>query len=248
MKGLIAWFARNHVVANLLLVVIAVSGAMALGPLKREVFPEMTLDVITIGMEYRGAAPEEVEEAICIRIEEAVQAIEGVKNISSTANEGYGQVTVELVGGYDLTAALDDVKSAVDEINTFPDDAEKPVIRDVEAPNAVINVSISGQTDLATLKRLGVRVRDDLAALPGISQVSLLSAPDYEISIDVSEEALKRWGLTFDEIAGAVRRFSVDLPGGSVKAETGEILLRTDGQAYTGEEYERLPLRKYAAI
>ena len=244
MKGLISWFARNSVVANLLLVVIGVSGAITLGPLKREVFPELTLDMITVDMEYRGAAPEEVEEAICIRIEEAVQAIEGIKQITSTANEGRGQVTIELISGYDSRRALDDVKSAVDEINTFPDDAEKPIIRDIEARNPVINVSIAGETDLATLKKLGVRVRDDLAVLPEISQVSLLSTPAYEISIEVSEEALKRWGLTFDEIAGAVRRFSVDLPGGSVKAETGEILLRADGQAYTGEEYEQLPLRR----
>ncbi len=242
MKGAIAWFARNSVVANLLLVVIVAAGAMATGQVKREIFPEISLDRITIEVEYRGAAPQEVEEAICIRVEEAVQAIEGIKEITSTAVEGRGTVNLELITGYEANEVLDDVKAAVDAINTFPDDAERPVVRDLDAVNAVINVTISGQTDLATLKQLGVRVRDGLAALEEISQVQLLSTPAYEISIEVSEDALRRWGLSFDDIAAAVRRFSVDLPGGSVRTDTGQIMLRTDGQAYRGEEFERLPL------
>ncbi len=242
MKALITWFARNHVVANLLLFVIIASGIFTLGTLKMEVFPEFSLDTVSVTAEYRGAAPEEVEEAICLRIEEAIQGLEGIKEIRSTAQQGQGSVTIEIHLGYDVRSLMEDIKTQVDAIDTFPDDVEKPIVQELSAPFQVINVSVSADTDLLTLKQLGVRVREEIKALPEVSHAELLSAPPYEISIEVSEEALRRWGLTFDRVANAVRRFSVDLPGGSVKTRTGEVLLRTNGQAYTGEEFERLPL------
>ena len=242
MKGLIAWFARNNVVANLLLFVIVAAGAITLIDLKKEVFPEFSLDTVTITMDYRGAAPEEVEEAICVRIEEAIQGLVGIKKMTATAREGSASIVVEVLADQDVRRVLEDIKSRVDAINTFPEDAERPVIQQMTSRFQVINISISGDTDLATLKRLGERTRDEITALPEISQASLLSTPPYEVSIEVSEEALRRWGLTFDQIANAVRRFSIDLPGGSVKTATGEILLRTKGQAYTGREFERLLL------
>ena len=242
MKGLIAWFARNSVVANLLLFVIFGGGAVTLTDLKQEVFPEFSLDTISVQMDYRGAAPEEVEEAVCLRIEEALQGLDGIKRMTSTAREGSGSVLIEALSEYSVRRVLDDVKTRVDAIDTFPEEAEKPVIQEVTSRFQVINVAISGDADLGTLKRLGERTRDEVIGLPAISQADLLNAPPYEISIEVSEEALRRWGLTFDEIANAVRRFSVDLPGGSVKTGNGEILLRTEGQAYTGLEYERLTL------
>ncbi len=242
MNGLIAWFARNHVVANLVMFVIAAAGTITLGDLKKEVFPEFSLDTVTVDVEYRGAAPEEVEEAVCVRIEEAVQGIDGIKKITSTAREGRGSVRIEIMPEYDVRKSLEDIKARVDAIDTFPEEAERPVTQELTSRYQVINISISGDADLLTLKRLGERVRDDLTALPEVSQAELSNAPPYEISIEVSEEALRRWGLTFDAVAAAVRRSSVDLPGGSVETETGEILLRTKGQAYTGLEYEKLPL------
>ena len=242
MKGLISWFARNSVVANLLLFVIAFGGFLTLSDLKQEVFPEIDLETIIISADYRGAAPEEVEEAVCLRIEEAIQAIEGIKKITSTANEGAGRVTAEVSLGYDVRAVLDEIKTQVDAIDTFPDEVEMPIVQEVDTRYQVINVSISADADLAILTKLGERTRDELVNLPEITHADLLSVPPYEISIEVSEEALRRWGLTFDQIAAAVQRFSVDLPGGSVKTDSGEILLRTNGQAYTGEEYARLLL------
>ena len=242
MKGLISWFARNSVVANLLLVLLVAGGLITLGSLKQEVFPEISLDTVTVSAEYRGAAPQEVEEAICLRVEEAIQGIEGIKRITSTAAEGSGSVSIEISLGYDVRQLLEEIKAEVDAIDTFPVEVEKPAVQEVRSRFQVINISIAADSDLATLKKLGERTRDDITALPEISHADLLNAPPYEISIEVSEEALRRWDLTFDEIARAVRRFSVDLPGGAVKTSTGEILLRTNGQAYTGEEYERLPL------
>ena len=242
MKSAIAWFARNSVAANLLLLVIVAGGLVTLPAIKREVFPEIDLDIVSVAVVYPGATPEEVEEAICVRIEEALQGLDGVKKISSSAAEGAGAVSVELLPGTDAGEALDDVKVRVDAIDTFPEEAEKPVIQKVILRNPVIDVAVYGNVDEHTLKRLGQRVRDEIAALPGITQADLESARPYEISIEVAERALRRHGLTFAQLADAVRRGSLDMPGGSVKTEGGEVLLRTKGQAYRGREFERIPL------
>ncbi|MEX2300333.1 MAG: efflux RND transporter permease subunit [Bryobacterales bacterium] len=242
MQGLTSWFARNGVVANLLMILIIAVGLMTTMSLRLEVFPEISVDIITVSVEYRGAAPEEVEEGVCVRVEEAVQDLDGIKKLTSSASEGMGTVTIEVETGYDTREVLDDVKSRVDAIDTFPEETEKPVIQELTNRFQVINVSIAGDADELTLKRLGEQVRDELTLLPEITQVELKNARPYEISIEVSEEALRRHGLTFDAVAQAVRSSSLDLPGGSVKTASGEILLRTKGQAYRGPEFERLTL------
>jgi len=238
----IVWFARNGVAANLLMAMIIAGGILTLFNLKVEVFPEFSLDLITVSVQYLGAAPEEVEEGVCVRVEEAIQGMDGVKEITSTASEGLGVVVIELDLGADVRRVLDDVKSRVDAIDTFPELTEKPVIREITNRRQVVFVAVAGETDEGTLKVLAEQVRDDIALLPGITQVDLAIARPYEISIEVSETTLRRHGLTFDFVANAVRRSSLDLPGGSVKTEGGEILLRTKGQAYRGPEFERLVL------
>ena len=243
MNGLIAWFAKNKVVANLLMVTILVAGMFSLSNIKMEVFPEFSSDMVSVSVLFLGASPEEVEEGICIRIEEAVQDLEGIKKITATASEGIGTVNIEIKTGYDVRKILDDVKSRVDGISTFPAETEKPVIQEVLNRRQVINVAISGDADEKTLKRIGEKVRDDITNLPEVSQVELSVARPYEISIEISEEALRRYQLTFDEVANAVRISSLDLPGGSIKTEGGEISLRTKGQAYVGSEFENIILR-----
>ncbi|HIC57840.1 MAG TPA: efflux RND transporter permease subunit, partial [Acidobacteria bacterium] len=242
MKSIIEWMARNSVAANLLMILIAVSGFIAITTVTEEVFPEIELDRIRISVPYLGAAPEEVEEAVVIRIEEAIQGLDGIKEIQSTASEGSASVMIELELGADSRKVVDDVKSNVDAISTFPLETEKPIITELTARNQVTDIAISGQVDIFTLKTVAEQVRDELSTLPEITQVDLVSAPPYEISIEVSEVALRRHGMTFDQVADAVRRSSLDLPGGSVKTSSGEILLRTIGQAYRGEEYEELVL------
>ncbi len=240
MNGLINWFARNPVAANLLMVMLIVSGAFATFSVTQEVFPEFSLDMVTIEVPYLGAAPQEVETAVCVRIEEAIQGIDGIKQITSTASEGMGMVQVELELGADARKVVDDIKSNVDAITTFPIETEKPIIRELTTRQRVVDVAVSGAADELTLKRVAERVRDDLTAIPAITQAEVTGARPYEISIEVSETALRRHGLKFDDVADAVRRSSLDLPGGSVRAESGEILLRTIGQAYVREDYERL--------
>ncbi len=242
MNSIIDWFAHNSVAANLLMIFLVVSGVFAGVTVKQEVFPEFSLDMVTIEVPYLGAAPEEVESAVAVRVEEAIQGVDGIKEITSTSSEGMASVQVELELGADPRKVVDDIKSSVDAITTFPTEAEKPIIRELTTRQQVVDVAVSGAADELTLKRIAERVRDDLAALPEITQVEVTGARPYEVSIEVSEVALRRHQLQFDDVADAVRRSSLDLPGGSVRAESGEILLRTIGQAYRGEEYANLTL------
>ena len=243
MKTLIAWWAQNRVAANILLVVIMAGGLLSIPILKKEIFPDFATDMITVSVEYLGAAPEEVEESICIRIEEEIYDLDGIKRLVCAANEGVGVVTVQLVPGTDDRKLLDDIKTRVDAIDTFPEETEKPVIQQLLMRQQVINVAIAGDADEAVLKRLGEQVRDELSALPELTQVDLVSVRPDEISIEVSEDTLRRYEIVFDEVVRAVRLSSIDLPGGSIKTEGGEILLRTKGQAYRGEEFEQVVLR-----
>ncbi len=243
MKGAIDWFARNAVAANLLMVFIMAAGALSISSLKTEVFPDISTDIVTVSVPYPGATPAEVEESICTRIEESVQGISGIDRVSSTAVEDAGSVLIELVPEIDASRALDEIKAAVDAISTFPEDAEAPLVQALQKTNQVINVAISGRAEEGALKRLGEQVRDEIAALPGITLVELTNTRAYEISVEVSEDALRRYGATFDEVAAALRRSSLDLPGGSVKTEGGEILVRTQGQAYSGDQFADLVVR-----
>ncbi len=242
MRAIVAWFANNRVAANLLMAVIVGAGLLALSDIREEVVPELDPEMISVMVPYLGAAPEEVEEGVCALIEEAVASLTGVKKITSTAAEGVGTVLIEVLEGIEPRELLDDVKNRVDAIETFPEETEEPIVQHQLVKRQAINVAVSGQVDEKTLKKIGERIRDDLAALQGISQVELTTARPYEISIEVSETALRRHGLTFDRVADAVRRSSLDLPGGSVRTSGGEILLRGKGQAYLGEEFESLIL------
>jgi len=238
----IEWFAKNHVAANLLMVILMVGGLLMLPSIKQEVFPEFSTDMITVSVLYLGAAPEEVEEGVCVRIEEQIQGINGIKKLTSKASEGVGAVTIEVMESADMRTVLDEVKARVDAIETFPEQIESPVIQEMLVRRQVINVAVSGPADERTLKVLGEQIRDEISALEGITQVELANARPYEVSVEVSERALRRYGLTLDDVATAVRRSSLDLPGGSIRAVSGEILLRTKGQAYRGQEFEDLVL------
>lgn len=243
MKGVIAWFAHNHVAANLLLGLIVLSGLVAVVNMPQKSFPDLDIPVIAITVPYLGAAPEEVEQGVCIRIEEELEGVEGVKEIRSNAKEGVCSISVELFEDTDTGKALDDVKNRVDAIDTFPVETEKPIVNLVSIVRAVLDIAVTGPSDERTLKVIGQQVRDDIAKLPGVTQVELRNTRPYEVSIEVSESSLRRNGLSFDDVADAVRSRSLDLPGGSIKTIGGEILLRTKGQAYWGREFEQLVLR-----
>nr|VFJ54697.1 MAG: Multidrug efflux pump subunit AcrB [Candidatus Kentron sp. DK] len=235
---MIAWFVRNSVAANLLMGLILVLGVQALfSRLPLEVFPDIDLDIITVSVLLRGATPVEVEEGIVIRIEEAISDLDGIKRLLSSAAEGRAEIRIEIERGTDPRALLDDIKTRVDAIDTFPADAERPVYTIPQRRLGVISVVISADLPEGRLRELGERVRDDLRTLPGAGYVTLLGARPFEIAIAVSGHTLERFGLGFDDIVEAVQNASRDYPAGSLKSSRGEILLRTRGQAYTGAEF-----------
>ena len=237
MSHVIAWFIRNPVASNLLMVILLAGGLMALPTIRQEEFPSVDVDVVRIAVEYPGAAPEETEESLCVRIEEEVESVPGIDRLSSLAVEGVCIVSVELVAEADIDDAFVEIQNRVDAIDTFPENAERPTISKLIIRQPVLKIALSGDTDEMTLKRLGQRSRDELALLPGVSQVTLDYTRPFEISVEVSEETLRRHGLTLQDVANAIRASSLDLPGGSVKTRAGEILLRSVGQAYRGTEF-----------
>jgi multidrug efflux pump subunit AcrB len=242
MNGAIAWFVENPVAANFAMLVIVVSGLVAIPNLTEELIPKIELEAVSVSTIYPGASPEEVEASITNRVEEALEGLQGIKQIRSTSAEGVSGVTVELIAGEDVRRRLDEIRAAVDAIDTFPDETEDSTITQIEISTGVLKVAVSGQTDEWTLKRLGQMVRDEIVALPGISEVSLTLDRPYEVTIEVSEVALRSFGLTFDDVVQAVRLSSLDLPAGSVKTNAGEILLRAKGQAYEQAEFENIAL------
>ncbi len=242
-KGLIAWFAANHVAANLLMFFIIVAGLISAFTIRKQTTPEFELNWIQVQVAYLGAAPQEVEEGVVIKVEEAVQDIAGITEIRSRSREGNGSITIEVSQDVDINEVLTEVKTRVDAISTFPGLTEKPVIYKVEADTPVIFVAIHGDLDDYSRKLIAQEVRDDLLSMPEISQVDFYGDRAFEISIEVSEHTLREYDLTMSEVSQAIRRSSIDMPGGTIKTEGGDILLRTEGQVYTGRQYADLVLR-----
>ncbi len=240
MERIITWFVDNPVAANLLMLIFLVGGCVSLVSMHQEEFPSVDLDVVQIQVPYLGAAPEEVEQAVCVRIEEAIEGLQGIDRTNTLSMEGACLAMIELDGEFDSTRVLNEIKTKVDSITTFPKETEKPLVSMLEFKGQVIHVAISGNSDDLSLKALGEKVRDDLAAMNDISQVILNYSRPYEISIEVPENTLRQYGLTLDKVAQAIRRSSLDLPGGSIKTHGGEILLRSKGQAYHGPEFESI--------
>ena len=237
MNGAIRWMAENHVAANLLMLVLIIGGLILGFSVKQEVFPDVTLDRVQILVVYPGAGPEEVEEGVILKIEENLTGVDGIKQVKSVAAEGYGSVTAEIMTGADIDLVLQDVKSEVDRITTFPKDAEKPVVSKMLNRREVISVVVFGKLPERSLRELAEQVRDELLLQPGITQVDLSGVRPYEISIEIDETNLRRYGLTFDQIAQRIRLASIDLPGGTIKTGSGEILIRTKERRYVGHEY-----------
>lgn len=245
-KGIIAWFAANHVAANLLMLFIIVAGLISASSIRKETQPEFELNWVQVQVPYLGAAPLEVEEGVVVKIEEAVQDINGIKKIRSRAREGFGQVTIEVEIDADINEVLNEVKTRVDAISTFPALTEKPVIFKQEVDNPVTLIAIHGDFDAFARKAIAQEIRDELMQLPEVNKVLNFGDRPYEISVEVSEHTLRKYGLTMSEVSQAIRNSSVDLPGGTIKSEGGDILLRTKGQVYTGAEFGRLVLRTFA--
>ncbi|MEO1273180.1 MAG: efflux RND transporter permease subunit, partial [Myxococcota bacterium] len=201
------------------------------------VFPEVELDVVSVQVPYPGASPSEVEQGIILAVEEEVRGLDGIKKVTSTAREGLGLVSVELLLGADRDRALSDVKSAVDRIVSFPEEAERPVVQLAVNRKEVISLIVYGDASEKALRVWAERTRDELLQEPNITQIDLLGARPLEISIEVSQDTLRTYNLTHDQIAGLVRQSSLELPGGGIKTDSGEVLVRTAERKDVGEEF-----------
>jgi len=241
-RGPIRWMAGHTVAANLIMLVCLVGGYLSLRNIKQEVFPDVQLDAVMVAVSYPGASPEEVEKGIVLAIEEAVRGLDGVDEVRSVAREGGGSVTVELLLGADVQRLAQDIKSEVDRVRSFPEEAEEPQVNIVSRKRAVLSVALYGDAPDTVLHELGEQVRDHLVQDPAITQVELTGVPPLEISIEISQENLRRYGLTLGEVAGRLRNASVELPGGGLKTKAGEVLVRVMERRDYGREFAELPV------
>ena len=244
---MIAWFARNSVAANLLMLSIVVGGTFAISRfVVFEVFPPADLDVITVNVPLRGATPEDAELGIAVRVEEAVTDLEGIEQITSTSVEGSTSVAIEVAGGYDPRELLADIKSRVDAINGLPAEAERPVIALQQRSWSVIDVVVAGEVAEDELRSIAEQVREDLLRLPVISQVELSAVRNYEVAVEVSQDRLREAGLSLSEVADAIRQSSLDLSAGNLRSAGGDVLLRSKGQAYRQTDFEDIVVKTNA--
>ncbi len=240
--GIIPYFALNGVAANLLLAFLLISGILAFQNMVQEILPDSSLDTVQARVVYPGATPEEIEESVVQKIEEAVQSVEGVERIDATAQENQGVVNIELQRGTDTARALDEIKSEVDQIQTFPVDAEEPEVRELTTRQSVIRIAVYGDQDERTLKELAYRLEDALSALPEVSYVETSSIRAYEVSVEVSQAALRNYGLSLNDVARTVRQSSQDTPAGVIDTESETVRVRTIGQNYTQTDFEDIVL------
>jgi multidrug efflux pump subunit AcrB len=241
-RGPIAWMAGRSVTANLLMLVLLVGGFVMAQNIGKDVFPDFELDLVTITLIYPGASPEEVERGTIRAVEEAIQDIEGIEEITATAREGSGTVTVEVIEGEDVSEVAQEIKNAVDRISSFPDDVEDPRVTVPSRRRYVVSLALYGDQPEAVLREMAETVRDRLLMDPEISQVDLTGIRNYEISIEIPQQVLRSYGLTLDRVASIIRRASVDVPGGAIQTEAGDVLVRVTERRDVGKEFNKIPI------
>jgi len=241
----ITWFIRNPVATNLMMMIFLVGGAISYSSLNQEEFPDIDFGMIQVSIAYLGATPAEAESAVCLRVEEALEGAEDVERLTSTAREGGCDATIELTSGADLNRVLNDIKGKVDAITTFPAETEKPIVRAFSTTGNVMTLALSSNTDDRNLKAIAEDIRNDILDLDGISTANIEYIRPFEISIEVSEFTLRQYGLTLDQISKAIDRASLDMPGGTLRTASGEILLRMKGQVYRGDEYADIVVKSF---
>lgn len=246
MHNVIAWWARNPVAANLLMIGIFLAGFLGFLNMEREAFPTFKPSQVTIEVTWPGAAPQEVEEQVVIRIEQALKNLDSVYRVYSTAEEGFGRIEVYTLPSTDMEAFLNDVKNTVDAVNSLPRDIENPRIRRVEYREEMMRIAVHGFVGERELTRLAGDLRDEVAMLPYVSIVELFGTRREEVSIELSEQSMRRYGLSFSEVASAIRSSSINLSSGRIRTETGDVLLRARNIADTEEEFGRIIIRQSA--
>ena len=241
---MIEWFARNHVAANLLMFGIIISGILAVKrDIPLELLPDLDLDIVSINTVLPGGNPSSIEQTVSTRIEEAIADLEGIEKIRSTSSEEASSVIVEIDPDYDKQDVLSDIKIRVDALTTLPLDAERPIIQIVEVPISVIGIVLYGSSiTYDELYDLISKMREDLQQVEGITLLGEIQAPPREIHIEIAPETLKQYNLTLQDIGQAIQRNSVDISAGNLKTRDGDILVRTNGQAYFADDFRKIPV------
>ena len=241
-EGAIGYMARNSIAANLLMLVLLGGGIWTMFNIQKEVFPQFQVDYVEVNVTYPGAAPAEVEQGILLPVEEAVRGIQGIKEIVSRANEGSGNVTIELIAGTNRMKSFQEIDQAVSRIRTFPDDIEEPQVSLQSRQRDVLEISIYGNADIWTLRQLAERLRNRLLSNPNITQVELGNVPDYVTHIEISRNKLREYNLTLGQVASIIENSSKDVPAGAVETESGEILLRMKERKQWAEEFGNITI------
>ena len=236
-EGTIGWMARNSIAANLAMVILLVGGLFFAANMQKEVFPEFELDIVTVNVGYPGAAPSDVEQGILLSVEEAIEGVDGIREITSSAREGRGSVTVELVSGADRMKVFQDIDQAVNRIRTFPDDIDEPDVELRSRQQEVMQLVLYGPVAAWTLRKLGERLRDQLRANDKITQVSLGRTLDYVTHVEISRDRQREYGLTLSDVARIIQASSEDIAAGTVETGSGEILLRMNERKQFAEEF-----------
>ena len=241
-KGIIAWFARNSIAANLLMIFILVGGFLTIQTIDKQMFPQVKINWISYAAPYPGAAPQEVEEGITIKIEEALKTVQGLKRVITYSNRNFSNGWFEVELDYDPQVVLEEVKSAIDSISSFPDGMERIKVEREKFRQEVMYISLYGDLTNGELKELGRKIHHEIQQLPDVSISEFFSGLGYEISVEVSKDKLREYGLSFNDVANAVRSSSRNMSAGQIRAENGYINLRVENQAYRGHEFEQIPV------
>ncbi|QYJ92097.1 efflux RND transporter permease subunit [Shewanella spartinae] len=241
-KGMIAWFARNSVAANLLMIIIIIGGLLTASTIRKQFFPQTETNWVEFSAFYPGAAPQEVEEGITIKVEEALERVQGLKRVITYSNRNSASGYFRIEDSYDPQVVLDEIKSEIDSISSFPDGMERPRVERIKNRQEVFYISLYGDLPPKQLKEFGEKIHDELMQLPLVNITEFYGGLDYEMSIEVSKDKLREYNLSFNDVAKAVRGYSRNMSAGQIKAENGYISLRVQNQAYVGYEFENLPL------
>ena len=226
--GAIGWMVHNRVTPNILMMVFLLGGLLLSSRIKKEVFPEFDLDIVAVQVAYPGASPAEVEQGIVLAVEEAVRGLDGVEEVNATASEGFAMVSVELIEGADRQKVYQDIQQEIDRIRTFPEDAEEPQVSLVARRRGVLTLQLYGEVSEWALRDLAEQVRDRLLQDSGITQIDLQGARNFEIRAEIPQESLRAYNLTLDQVARRIAASAIEIPGGSIRTEAGEILMRVD--------------------
>ncbi|MEQ8848900.1 efflux RND transporter permease subunit [Botrimarina sp.] len=243
---MIRWFTNNGIAANFLMLAILVAGAYtAFFRIPLEVSPERSFEMVMIDMAYRGGTAKDVERAILIPVEEALEGVEGISELYGDGSRGEARVFIRAEPGTDLRALMDDVTARIDTINTFPDETERPRVQIPDSSNwfEVLSVAVTGELSQRELLEVARRVQEDILALPGVSRAQVQGDTPYEIAVEADPAALQSYGLSFQDLADAIRQFSIDLPAGAIDSASGTFIVRTRGQAFSKSEFSRVPIR-----